>query len=362
MKKRTKEYIYKVGEIVNETLKIVEYTRVKDGKSTCKGYVVKSLVYPDDKNAYEISEGNLKKGTGCGYVRGLRIIEENSLYSHIEIRDNLIDVEQSKEIAPKSNKPVLFKCENKDCSHTKKITPNNLLKQGFACPICSTGVSYPELFFMSYNTIKNLNFIPEQRFNDFKGYIFDFVNYETRTIVETHGLAHYQEVSGHMNHKRTVKSDIAKREYCKENNWTLIELDCRYSNFDYIRNSILNNSLMENILDDEIEEIIILIEKNKRYPTKEICSLYLNEMLTTQEIANDLGLGLQVVKNVLYKNNVKTRPGGEPKRVVKCIETGKIYKSISEASRDTRASRSRISLCCNGKAKTAGGFHWEFVD
>lgn len=47
---------------------------------------------------------------------------------------------------------------------------------------------------------------------------------------------------------------------------------------------------------------------------------------------------------------------------VRCIETDIIYESLSEAARQTGICLSSISKCCNGKRKTAGGFHWEFVD
>lgn len=46
-----------------------------------------------------------------------------------------------------------------------------------------------------------------------------------------------------------------------------------------------------------------------------------------------------------------------------CIETNTIYKSISEAHRETGADMSAISNCCKKKKryKTAGGYHWEYV-
>ena len=44
---------------------------------------------------------------------------------------------------------------------------------------------------------------------------------------------------------------------------------------------------------------------------------------------------------------------------VKCVETGIIYNSYTEAALSVGVNKSRISLVCNGKAKTAGGYHWE---
>lgn len=50
------------------------------------------------------------------------------------------------------------------------------------------------------------------------------------------------------------------------------------------------------------------------------------------------------------------------KRMVRCVETGKIYSSVSEAANDINyKSVSHISSCCTGRKKTAGGFHWEYV-
>lgn len=46
---------------------------------------------------------------------------------------------------------------------------------------------------------------------------------------------------------------------------------------------------------------------------------------------------------------------------VLCIETGEVYKSISEAGRQLGISFKAISNVCRGKAKTSGGYHWEYV-
>ena len=46
--------------------------------------------------------------------------------------------------------------------------------------------------------------------------------------------------------------------------------------------------------------------------------------------------------------------------MVRCIETGKVYKSISDACRDTGATG--ISDCLNGKLKTSKKLHWEKIE
>lgn len=50
------------------------------------------------------------------------------------------------------------------------------------------------------------------------------------------------------------------------------------------------------------------------------------------------------------------------KRAVRCIETGIIYESASEAARQVpKTSQSKICMVCRGQRNTCGGFHWEYV-
>lgn len=49
------------------------------------------------------------------------------------------------------------------------------------------------------------------------------------------------------------------------------------------------------------------------------------------------------------------------KKVI-CVETNKVYPSTMEAYRQTGVYNSNIVNCCNGKLKTAGKFHWRYVD
>lgn len=47
---------------------------------------------------------------------------------------------------------------------------------------------------------------------------------------------------------------------------------------------------------------------------------------------------------------------------VMCVETGVVFDSCTEASRWVGLKSERcISLCCKGKQKTAGGYHWKYV-
>ena len=47
------------------------------------------------------------------------------------------------------------------------------------------------------------------------------------------------------------------------------------------------------------------------------------------------------------------------KKVI-CLETGKIYKSITDASKLTNICRGDIGKCCLHQIKTANGYHWQY--
>ena len=47
---------------------------------------------------------------------------------------------------------------------------------------------------------------------------------------------------------------------------------------------------------------------------------------------------------------------------IRCIELNMMFNSISEAAIYMDASISNISNCLTGRRKTAGGYHWEYVD
>lgn len=66
---------------------------------------------------------------------------------------------------------------------------------------------------------------------------------------------------------------------------------------------------------------------------------------------------LENLEYLKHKNNIIYSKA----KKVKCIETGIIYESTNEASRQTGLAQASICNCCNGKRKSCGGLHWEYV-
>lgn len=49
------------------------------------------------------------------------------------------------------------------------------------------------------------------------------------------------------------------------------------------------------------------------------------------------------------------------KKVI-CVETGVIYQSAMQVKRELGFSNGNISNACNGRCKSAYGFHWRYID
>lgn len=66
-----------------------------------------------------------------------------------------------------------------------------------------------------------------------------------------------------------------------------------------------------------------------------------------------------------YNSNYGTRNERMSKSKMKkvlCIELNRIFDSELQAESELGIGVARISECCSGKNKTAGGYHWQYVD
>ena len=49
------------------------------------------------------------------------------------------------------------------------------------------------------------------------------------------------------------------------------------------------------------------------------------------------------------------------KRIL-CVETNKVYKSFSEAEKDTKIPKNTINQCCLGRVEYGGTYHWKYIE
>lgn len=355
------EYRYQVGEVVNETLEIVSQTRHE--KQNRKAYEVQSLVYPDAPT-YIIQERGLDAGNGCAYKSGVRVYEGNSLYTLEWVRPYLVDIEEAKTLTCKSSKSIKLECP--DCKNIQRYTVYNLSNRGFKCSKCSIKVSYSERLFLAYLEVKGIKYEYQKVFKDLPNRKFDFFIYlgKKNIIVETDGIQH-KEDNGFWDYNKTKKSDLEKDIYCKRKGIELIRLDCSSNIFDNIVSRI-NDTILP-ITQVDKEKMLVLMSKEMKYPIQDIISLY-KKGNNTKKIGEIFNISHVTVGNLLRKYDINLRnPGYSQAMCVMCTNTGKVFRSISEASRYYKTSNSNIQKVCIGKRKSAGTLNgeplqWEYVE
>ena len=75
----------------------------------------------------------------------------------------------------------------------------------------------------------------------------------------------------------------------------------------------------------------------------------------TPEYNSNYGTRNKKVSKSLINNSKRSKS-------VLCVETGVIYSSTKEVQRQLGYSGGHISKCCNGRLKTAYGYHWQYVE
>lgn len=303
--KQKAKHKYEIGEIVNNSVRIVQ--KLYNTKDNSKSYVVQSLAYPNEKNNYIVTEDSVKNAKNCAYVSGFKVCVESSLYGVESIRKYIPEesVEFAKTVTPTSPENIVVECDN--CGNKKEIMVRSIIRQGIACQKCSKSISYSESFFQAYLAVKNISHEPQIGYKDLGRRKYDFkieLNGDT-FLVETHGLQHYFEEDLTYYKVETIQeSDNIKRQYAKDNNINLIELDCRKSEFEFIQNSIAENNILPNIEESDIPKMLDLMEKNSKYDVKRIVKEY-KEGKTKTQLAKEENVGLQTMINLLKRNNVR---------------------------------------------------------
>lgn len=274
-----KQYKYQVGDIISSTnssfrvLKQIrmERQRMVRGKkeiTTEKGYLVKCV---KDGYEFEIFESNIPKNYGCPVCSNRKIVKgiNDVATTHPDIAALFENIEDAYTTSYSTAKKFRFKCPK--CGGIKIDCTNNITTNGFSCPHCSDGVSYPNKFMAKLLNELKIDFDREVRFDwckypcfidetklDYGSY--DFVIPEMNIIIEADGgLGHGKNVMTTIRHNRrkitveeTAYRDKMKDKLAIENGYKIIRIDCFYHNlcdrFDIIVKNIKESDLA-NIFD-----------------------------------------------------------------------------------------------------------------
>lgn len=245
----------------NNDIKIYVYGAIYNCKISFKEYRgshnIVLIEYKDKSKEISVShlctrsqESFLNKKRPHNYIpkKGNSLLEKEPW-----LVDYVKNTEILSEYSTRSSKYLELVCP--ECEGEIKRKVYVLMRDSFRCPYCGSGTSYPEKFLISYFKCKNIVFEHQKIEKSLNNRRFDFYLPDEDTYIEAHGMQHYD--SSKEWYDNSYQQDIDKRNWCKENNKTLIEIDCRFSDYFYIKKSI-NKSILPNI--ENSEDIFI---KNK---------------------------------------------------------------------------------------------------
>lgn len=261
-----------------------------------------------------------------------------------------------------NSKKYTFICPICNCEIDKFV--GDVCFHGLSCPSCSDGYSYPEK--LMFNILKDIGIKFQTQKNFGTKHKYDFFINSLNCIIETHGLQHYENMLYTLCGKTLQEeqlNDIEKMNIALENNIKhYIVIDCRKSELEYIKKSIMQSELpsLLNFKERDVDwnkcdlqsQKSIMIESCRlwnegktKYQIADLFQVAPNTIITYLKRGAKLGICNYDKKNEIEKNKIKCS------KPVLCRTTNIKYKSISDASRDTGVATTSISGCCIGKYK-----------
>lgn len=231
----THNYKYKVGDIVNN-VEILQ--QVFNEKNNMKCYQVRCLT---DNYIYEVDEYSLNKGySRCAVCKNIKIIPSinDIATTHPHLIKYFANKEDSTKYSYGSNKKCVFRCPI--CGEEKTMTISEFVIDGFSCPFCSDGWSYPNKFAHElFSQLSNQLTLYDYEYSPDWAGKYKYDNY----IQLLNGEKYIVEFDGALHYIYTDNSDAIKDELAISQNISVIRVDCFYSHvsnrFQHIKNNVI---------------------------------------------------------------------------------------------------------------------------
>lgn len=248
---------------------------------------------------------NILNGHGCPYCTNEKIlVGYNDMWTtNPNIASMLLNHDDGYKYQQYSNKKTDWICPTCNRVIRNKIINTVTTKGKPSCKLCNDGISYPEKFISELLNQLNVSFLHEIKFNWSNGKRYDFYIEDMSLIIECHGMQHYNgKFNSYGMKARSLEEEIINDDFKHNiaiNNGIkhYIQLDCRYSNVDYIKQSVLNSEL-NNLFNLSCIDWDLCNKKSLLYNTIEVCNLWNSGFKYVGEIANKLNLD---ISTVIYK-------------------------------------------------------------
>lgn len=341
---------------------------------------------PKCSNKFPISWSKFKQGERCPYCcnppqrieLGINTIWDTDKW----MCDLGVSEEDAKSYSKSSGKKIRVKCPN--CGKEKYMTPNKIYSRRTISCICNYGVSFSEKFIVSLLDQLEIEYIKEYVPNWSNNKRYDFYIKDYNMIIECHGRQHYDYTGFNRSLREEQENDKYKQQLAYHNGINeYIVLDCRKSNLDWIKNSILNSELSTLFNLDDIDW-----SKCEEFATsnlvKQVCDYWnqKEECETTTDVAKEFKLSSTTIKGYLkFGNelnwciyNAKEEMGKINKYNLKKIEVFKngisqgIFNSALELENKSyelfgvKIKRSKIYDVCNSRRKSYKGYTFKYIE
>lgn len=321
----TNNFKYEIGTTLYNNWITITDKEYRDNPNN-KGKQLKWYKYKCNKCGWVdgwIEESNLNKNIGCSCCANrTAVFGINTIWdTHRWLVDDFgLDEEFSKTHTYGTKDKGLFTC--KDCGKINKKSISDVrYRKSISCS-CGDGFSYPEKFIYNLLIQLNIKFVtqyspnylipPEgkrhRKFSDF--YLPDH-----KVIVEADGGLCHKGGKAHGKSKRSINEYIEidewKDEQHKLHGVETVRVDCRKSDTEYIKNSILNSKLNE-LFDfnkvDWLKADLYAIKSNKKRESWELYNLNSRNMTMIE---------MSSILNISYPTFLKYVKDGS--KINKCI-------------------------------------------
>ena len=248
-----------------------------------------------------------------------------------------------------SAKRVDFKCL--DCGNIINIPISQFSTDGLSCPKCGDGISYPNKFIFNILEQLKINFTIEKIFEWSHNKRYDFYMPKLKCIIEAHGEQHYKETTLGRSLKEEQENDKLKQQLALKNGIKhYIVLDCRKSELEWIKESVINSKLLAlfNFVESDIDWLNCH-ELSLKNILKMVCNDYNNGNYNVEELSKKYKRHKSAIVKYLKKGNLfnwcnydselevlKTRDNlNHDGNEVLIVETNELFPSISELSRQS---------------------------
>lgn len=191
-----------------------------------------------------------------------------------------------------SSKKVLMQCL--DCGDVTYKKIYDVYRGGYNCKICGNKTSYGERVLncvLKQLGIEYIHQLSRKHFQWCDNYYYDFCIIKYKIIIEIDGKQHRQE--------KQKRIDRIKESIAKENGYTIIRIKYEETDFDYIKNNIINSDLSKILFFDKVDW-----ESCRRIADsgiiKKVCEYYAsNPLKKIREIAEEFEISRGTISHYL---------------------------------------------------------------